>query len=80
MKKPIYLILLSIILVVALLITGCRPAARQEEPVEQEDPADPADPAEEELEPYTFTHYFNYTWWGLQPWGVDEVSKYQHSR
>ena len=28
------------------------------------------------LEPYTFTHYFNYDWWGLKPWGVDGVSKY----
>jgi len=79
MKKPIFLILLSMVLVLALLVTGCRPAAQQEDPAEQEEPADPADPAEpaeEELEPYTFTHYFNYTWWGLQPWGVDEVSKY----
>ena len=28
------------------------------------------------LEPYTFTHYFNYDWWGLYPWGADGVSAY----
>jgi len=30
----------------------------------------------EDLEPYTFTHYFNYDWWDIKPWGEDEVSKY----
>ncbi len=32
------------------------------------------------LEPYTFTHYFNYDWWGLKPWGVDGVSKYYQEK
>lgn len=34
----------------------------------------PADAASGEM--YTFTHYFNYDWWTIHPWGVDETSKY----
>ena len=32
----------------------------------------------EELEEYTFTHYFDYDWWDVAKlqWGVDEASKY----
>jgi putative aldouronate transport system substrate-binding protein len=25
-------------------------------------------------EVYEFTHYFNYDWWGLKPWGADTTS------
>jgi len=29
-----------------------------------------------ELQPYTFTQYYNYDWWGIKEWGKDETSKY----
>ncbi|NLG26051.1 MAG: extracellular solute-binding protein, partial [Clostridiales bacterium] len=29
----------------------------------------------DELEPYTFSLYYNYDWWTIRPWGGDEISK-----
>ncbi len=38
--------------------------------------AAPADTASGELEPYTFSVYYNYDWWGIKPWGDDAASKF----
>lgn len=82
MKKTRTISLLVAILVIAILVAGCgQNAATPSEPVKS-DEANAATPdesssksADAELEPYTFTHYFNYDWWGLKPWGEDAVSK-----
>lgn len=86
--KKILSVLLSLLLVLAL-VAGCakgggnnQPANTQEEPTntpsntDNEADAGDEDVEGEELEPYTFTHYFNYDWWDIKPWGEDEVSKY----
>lgn len=84
-NNKIIAIVLALVLVigVGIYFVVARPAQEQvaETPAETEEPAEGEEPVAEEpavveLEPYTFTHYFNYTWWGLQPWAVDEVSKY----
>lgn len=63
-KKSILLI--SAVLTVGMLGTSCKKA----DPVVATTKAENA-----KLEPYTFTHYFNYDWWDIKPWGVDEISK-----
>lgn len=30
----------------------------------------------DELEPYSFSIYYNYDWWDMKPWGDDETSKF----
>lgn len=30
----------------------------------------------ETTEPFEWTLYFNYQWWGIQPWGEDDISAY----
>jgi ABC-type glycerol-3-phosphate transport system substrate-binding protein len=30
----------------------------------------------EGAEPFEFTLYFNYEWWGIRPWGEDDISAY----
>jgi putative aldouronate transport system substrate-binding protein len=67
MKKSRKLFLLiSLVLAFTMIVTGCK----------KEEPAAPVDGDSGKLEHYTFTHYFNYDWWGLKPWAEDEVSKY----
>jgi ABC-type glycerol-3-phosphate transport system substrate-binding protein len=86
MKKNRLFYLLSILLVVVFFITACSGGQKPttgdkttDNPTTSEKPADskPSEaPVEEEaLEPYTFTHYYNYDWWGIKDWGADEVSK-----
>lgn len=57
---------ISVGLVFSILATSCK----KEEPK-----VDSGKVETGELEPYTFTHYFNYDWWDIKPWAVDEVSK-----
>ena len=57
--------MMSVILTATMLGTGCK----------KEEPAAPANGDGGAQEHYTFTHYFNYDWWGLKPWAEDEVSK-----
>lgn len=80
MKKNRFLSLLAAILIFASLITSCGQNAAT--PTESPKTADSsaaettsAEPAVQELEPYTFTHYYNYDWWDIKPWAEDEVSK-----
>jgi len=86
MKKTRLLsLLLAVVMLVGLLSAcgGSTPAAESSAPASSSASAvadsasasgEPA--ASATLEPYTFTHYFNYDWWGLKPWGEDGVSKY----
>lgn len=86
MKKIRILSLLVAILVFTAFIAGCGQNAAT--PSETTKAADTgagettaaAEPTGEALEPYTFTHYFNYDWWGLKPWGVDMTSKYMQKK
>ena len=83
-KTRILSLLLAVLMLVSVLAAcgGTTPAAESSAPAaesssaaaESSSAADPSTVAT--LEPYTFTHYFNYDWWGLKPWGVDGVSKY----
>lgn len=81
MKKSRFLSLLVAILFVSVVVAGCGQSATA--PAETTKTAEataagsavPSEPAAAALEPYTFTHYFNYDWWGLKPWAEDEVSK-----
>ena len=77
-SKKFYILLIVVALLFTSVLTACRrvgdTGVTTAPPTTQ--PADTTDPVETPLEPYTFTHYFNYTWWGLQPWGEDAVSKY----
>jgi putative aldouronate transport system substrate-binding protein len=67
MKKARKLFLfVSLIVVFAMIATSCK----------KEPTVTPVDGDNGKLEHYTFTHYFNYDWWGLKPWAEDEVSKY----
>jgi ABC-type glycerol-3-phosphate transport system substrate-binding protein len=81
--------LLSLLLVAVMLVgalSGCggiapaadasAPAAGASSAASQEASAEAEPATAAALEPYTFTHYFNYDWWGLKPWGEDGVSKY----
>ncbi len=88
MKKTRLLSLLLAVLMIASILASCgtaapaassEPAASSaaaESSVAAESSAAAEPSAAAELEPYTFTHYFNYDWWGLKPWGVDATSKY----
>jgi len=75
MKKPIYLIFAAAILLVAIII-GYQFVALPQEPVEKEDQVDPVNNVPEELEPFTFTHYYHFVGRPIRPWGEDETSKY----
>jgi putative aldouronate transport system substrate-binding protein len=85
MRKTRLISLLLAIFMLASLLASCgttAPAASSSAPAASSAAAstsastDASAPATAALEPYTFTHYFNYDWWGLKPWGVDGVSKY----
>jgi len=81
MKKVRILSLLVAILVFTAFVAGCgQNAATPSETTAAatsagETTAAASEAAPADTEPYTFTHYFNYDWWGLKPWGVDLVSK-----
>ena len=58
-------LIITAIVSITMIATGCKKETTQ--------PTDTGKTGE--LKPYKFTHYFNYDWWGLQPWAQDEVSK-----
>ena len=87
MKKTRLLSLILAVFMLVSLLAACggnttAPSAAASEPAASSAaPADSSSAGTEPatsaaLEPYTFTHYFNYDWWGLKPWGEDAVSKY----
>lgn len=59
------------------LVPGCNKSNTGDEAGKKDSTnTDSSQPTQQDkLEPYTFTHYFNYEWWGLKPWGDDLVSK-----
>jgi ABC-type glycerol-3-phosphate transport system substrate-binding protein len=65
-KSKLSVVLLAVVLGISMLGTACK----------DKQPTTPTTNDPSKLEPYTFTHYFNYDWWGLKPWAQDEVSKY----
>lgn len=83
-KKRILCLILAAFMLVGIAV-GCGKTSESDKPAETKEAekkdtttkdATTGETADsEELEPYTFTHYFNYDWWGLKPWGEDEVSK-----
>jgi len=77
MKKARILSMLVAVLLVFSVLAGCGQTASKQEATQPEKTAETtaAEESTKGLEPYTFTHYFNYDWWGLKPWGVDLVSK-----
>lgn len=86
-KIRLVYLLVALFLTVTFLISGCgqkqpdvstptEPAGTEDDTGEESDEPAEEEPAAKDLEPYTFTHYFNYDWWGIKPWGEDEVSKY----
>jgi len=80
MKKVRILSLLVAILVFTAFVAGCGQNAATTSETTTAAPAGEttaavSEAAPQDTEPYTFTHYFNYDWWGLKPWGVDLVSK-----
>lgn len=79
MKKNKLFSLLVVILVFAMLVAGCGKSSTNDTANSTGNDAastgTSGDVPEQKLEPYTFTHYFNYDWWGLKPWGEDLVSK-----
>jgi len=81
MKKIKLLSLLLALTMLVSILAACgttAPAASSEPAATSADAAAPTEAGA--LEPYTFTHYFNYDWWGLKPWGVDGVSKYYQEK
>jgi putative aldouronate transport system substrate-binding protein len=86
MKKVMF-VLVAVCMLAAMLLPGCATNAPTTAPTsapagqESTAPATEAEPSEAAaLEPYTFTHYFNYDWWGIKPWAEDEVSKYYQKK
>ncbi|NLO81878.1 MAG: extracellular solute-binding protein [Clostridiales bacterium] len=90
-KVRIISLLLVTLLVLAVMTAGCgkkapdtsgpadTPSTTPETGGETQtggDAGEGAETTDDYSEPYTFTHYFNYDWWGIKPWGEDEVSKY----
>ncbi|MBM7582198.1 ABC-type glycerol-3-phosphate transport system substrate-binding protein [Caldicoprobacter guelmensis] len=90
MKKfRILSLFMVVFIILAIVASGCgkkapdtsKPAETSETAKESEQGTESESSTEsgesgEYSEPYTFTHYFNYDWWGIKPWGEDEVSKY----
>lgn len=90
MKKTKLFYFLVSVLVLSIVLSGCgsgepkdqtdaEPAETDEKVPDSDTSAEATDDegeaGDEELEPYTFTHYFNYDYWDIKPWGEDEVSK-----
>lgn len=80
MRKRRIFAVIALILSFALLIVGCKQNTASTGPEKTGETSGTGDtastePASNKLEPYTFTHYFNYDWWDIKPWGQDEVSK-----
>ncbi len=90
MKKTRLLSLLLVVMMLVSVLASCgttTPIASSEpakssaaESSTETESSDVAPSEMSALEPYTFTHYFNYDWWGLKPWGVDGVSKYYQEK
>lgn len=81
MKRTRLFNLLVVILVVAIFFSGCGQGKTPDEDAGKPNTSGEAsndesvESSEDELEPYTFTHYFNYDYWDIKPWDEDEVSK-----
>lgn len=81
MRKKKLFSLLAAVLIFAVLVVGCGTSntsndSSDNSATNDSDEASSSDSSNgETLEPYTFTHYFNYDWWAIKPWGQDEVSK-----
>lgn len=82
MKRNKFFFLIVTILIVAVAAVGC--GQNRQSSLEGAKTAEGTNAAPTKsatgtstsgLEPYKFTHYFNYEWWGLKPWGEDAVSK-----
>jgi putative aldouronate transport system substrate-binding protein len=70
-SKRLFCLVATAVLTMSML-SGCK-----KDPAEAPAPVDSKTETTDsgKLEPYTFTHYFNYDWWDIKPWAVDEVSK-----
>ena len=89
-KKTLSLILIAVMIL--SLLSACAgnsdkqtnddtsPATDDKSPTTNEESPAPSEsePTElaTDLEPYTFTIYYNYDWWTIKPWGEDSTSKY----
>ncbi len=95
-KHSLPFLLVAVLMLAGALLAGCQgntntPAPATSAPAAAETSAAAETPAATEsaatepsaapaLEPYTFTHYFNYDWWTIHEWGKDEVSKYYQKK
>ncbi len=89
MKKSRLVCLTAIVLAAVLMFAACgKSGPNQKSPdgtgkAKTKDSTDSKtkdNTEEEDLTPYTYTHYYNYDWWNLKEWGKDEVSKYMQKK
>ena len=80
-RHQLFALLMVVCMLSAMILTGCSTAAPTQAPTQAPSTGGTAtEPPAQELEPYSFTHYFNYDWWTMKPWGEDEVSKYYNKK
>ena len=89
MKKSRFVCLIAIVLTAVLMFAACRKSGPDQKSPENTGKTNTKDSTdsktndkakEEDLTPYTYTHYYNYDWWDLKEWGKDEVSKYMQKK
>lgn len=71
MKSKKLCLIIAAVMLAGTFATGCK--SNEPAPVSSNAGTDSGDSGK--LEPYTFTHYYNYDWWGIKPWAQDAVSQ-----